>query len=686
MLKIRPLAQTRLLGVFSIITIMMSIVLLPLTTSMASAESTCNPPPDPGPGVHHPVGADAAQFVYNCGTGLWASSHFVYNPATGAYTATDATTYTYNAGTGAYDYTYWVYNSPSGKYLLNSASVATPPSGAHVVGAPAPASASISNTGPSSTNSVSGNGGNSSISNTGANSSNSIGSGSNGNSSTNNTNGLSVANLINQTAGSGNGIVLGNTSAGSALTGNALDTSTIVNMLQSASSALGSGNVVSFVQDINGDVNGDLLFDPAALSAIQPAAGNSGSDGTISFNNSTDAAITNDIKLGANSGNATVSQNTTAGDATTGNASVVANVVNLINSAVSSGRSFIGTININGNLNGDILLPPNLIDQLIAANVPTVNIKANNTSTQNITNNVIASAASGQANVSGNTTAGNATTGTASTNITAFNLTGSSVLGKNAILVFVNVTGKWVGLIVNAPAGSTAAALGGSISQSGPNSNNSIGGGSGGVNSDINNVANQAITNNITAAAQSGNANVTGNTKAGNAKSGNASSAVNLLNVENSSLSFSDWFGVLFINVFGTWNGSFGVNTSAGDPVVVAQGVASGAAPSFLSFAPGGIGSKNKSVFYHSSSSGNGTNSGSNSNGSESDATPAVLAGTRGGQSGGGFGAGAGASESQHGMNWGLIAASSSLFFIYLAGDYAYSSYAARRHSTVAHN
>lgn len=678
MVNIRSLNRTHIFGVFSTFLVMISIILLPLTASVASAETPCVPPPDPGPGVHHPVGADASQYTYNCVTGLWVSSHFTYSPSTGAYTANDPTTYTYNSSSGAYDYTYWVYNSPSGQYRLVSASTPTPPAGAHVVGAPAPVTPSISNTGPNSTNSIGG-GGNSSISNTGPNSTNSVGSGSNGNSSSNNSNVLTVANLLNQSADSGNAIVLRNTGAGNALSGNAQDTSTIVNMLQSASNALGSGNVVTFVQNIDGDVNGDLLFDPAALGAIQPADSQSGPDGTITFNNSTSAAITNDITLSANSGNSTVSENTTAGNATSGNATVVANVVNLINSAISSGKSFIGTININGNLNGDILLPPNLIDQLIAANVPTVNIKATNSSTQNITNNVTASANSGTANVSGNTTAGNTTTGSASTNITAFNLTGSSVLGKNAILVFINVTGTWVGLIVNAPAGTTAAALGGSITQTGPNSNNNISSDGNAANVDINNAVSHTITNNITAAAKTGDANVTGNTRAGNAMSGNASSAVNLLNVENSSLSLSDWFGVLFINVFGTWNGSFGVNTSAGDPVVANRGVASGAAPAFLNFVPGGVG-HSKTKFYTSSSS---SNRGAGGEDTESSDEPtAMLASARGDSSGGGFGAGA--TDSAHGPNWGMIAASGSLFFIWLAAESAYNAFSARRHGTIA--
>jgi len=48
--------------------------------------------------------------------------------------------------------------------------------------------------------------------------------------------------------------------------------------------------------------------------------------------------------------------NTTAGSATTGDAAAIANIVNVINSIIGAGQSFIGTININGNLDGEILL------------------------------------------------------------------------------------------------------------------------------------------------------------------------------------------------------------------------------------------------------------------------------------------------------------------------------------------
>lgn len=552
--------------------------LLPLSVAPVYADETCTPPAA-GPGVHRPIGADASLYHYDCASSLWVSSHFTYDPATGRSTPNDPVTYTYNSTTGKYDTQNWVYSAPQGSYIPVHSSVTQPPAGATVIGGP-PAStgSSISNTGAGSTNTITGSGSGQSISNTGANSTNAVNAGSgSANATTNNTNDVSMNNQVIGQATTGNALTIQNTTAGDAASGNAQDVENIVNMLQSASSALGSGNVVTFVANIDGDVNGDLSFDPNALGAVQPASGQSGSNLTI--NNQTGASINNDIDLTVASGDATVSENTTAGDATSGSAQAVANVVNLINSAISSGQSFIGTININGNLNGDILIPPSFIEQLIATNVPTVTIsltgpdstntasnasssttKATNTNNQGITNNVAATAQSGDATVSQNTTAGNATSGQAATHITAFNLTGSNVIGNNAILVFVNVLGSWVGMIVNAPPGTTAAGLGGGISS---NSNST----QPNTNTSIDNQNNAQINNNIHVAAQSGDATVTRNTTAGDATSGDAKAAVNLMNVQNSSLSLANWFGILFINVFGTWHGSFGVNTAAGDPV-----------------------------------------------------------------------------------------------------------------------
>jgi hypothetical protein len=536
----------------------------------------CVPPASTQPGVHVPTGADAVAFIYNCGTGMWESAHYIYDPATRITTPKDAQVYVYNSASGLYDVQVWSWHTPTSTYKLVTLSVNQPPSGSTVVGGPSAPTASISDTGTDSNNVINNTNGavnGSSISGTGTNSNNTIDGTNDFNGTINNLTGATIDNQLNALATSGNSIVLGNTTAGGATSGNAEDLANIVNLLQSSSNALG-GDTVTFVANIDGDVNGDFLLDPSLLGTLQNANSNSQLGNNLTLNNEVDASINNDINLVAETGDATVEHNTTAGDATTGNAKIIANIVNLINSAITSGNSFLGVININGNLNGDILLPSNLVDQLIAANVPTVTItdtgtgsnneiNTNNTDTSNITNsndlgitnNVNATATTGGAEVSRNTYGGNATSGTASTSITAFNLTGSNIIGCNAILVFVNVSGSWVGLIVDAPPGATAAALGSCVQQS-P-------GGTGNIDND-----NEfSINNDINADARSGDAKVTGNTTGGNARSGNASTAVNLLNVQNSSLSLSGWFGILFINVFGNWNGSFGVNTAAGNPV-----------------------------------------------------------------------------------------------------------------------
>jgi hypothetical protein len=518
----------------------------------ASDAATCTPPSSSEPGVRVPTGAEAGMFTYDCDLGVWQSDHYTYNPATDSTSPRDSRVYTYNDGTGLWDVDMWVYVSSQGAYFLRTYSVSTPPAGAATVGGPKPVEAPVatSNSVPNSAPSdVSGTPSNNNSANAGL---------------TNNTS-ATVNNTIGSAATSGNALIVGNTTGGSALSGNALALATVVNMLQSSGNTFGaSGNAVTFVSNINGDVNGDLLLDPALIGAIQPASG----DITLNNANNTDQSINNNIRLAAESGAAAVDSNTNAGNATTGTATAVANVLNFLNSAVTSGQSFLGVVNINGNLNGDILMPPGFIDQLLASNVPTVSINTGvdltNNTNQSINNAVTASANSGNATVDKNTSAGNATTGTAGTHITAFNLTGSTIVGSNDLLVFVNVLGTWYGMIFNAP-GATSAQLGSGITS------NTTG------NNTATNNTNQSITNNIDVSARSGDASVIKNTSAGNATTGDARAAVNLLNIANSNLSLANWFGILFINVFGTWNGSFGFNTAAGDPVVSpSQGVDGG--------------------------------------------------------------------------------------------------------------
>lgn len=507
--------------------------------------------PDPGStpttgtiGPSTPTGADANTFIYNPSTGLWENTYYTWDPVTHLTSPKTPQTYSYNPTTGMWDTTRWIWDAPSGKYVPNIISSAQDPNPS-----PAPASndPSINTTGPNSTNNINQT--------------------TNNNGTFNNFFNATISNNLKSQATSGDASVTGNTSGGSSQSGNASGITNILNLLQSNWSP--QNLPMLFNANINGNVTGDLVLDPNIINHTGPGS-TSGIDTTtnnnLTINSGANGAINNTIALDATSGNSSVSGNTTGGDATTGNARVVANLINVLNSAITDGKSFIGNININGNLNGDILLPPGFLEQLIANSGPgstvntsqTVNnnVVANIDNTQTINNLTKLGAASGNANVSGNTTAGAAKTGTADTNLTVLNLTGQQVIGANTLLVFINVLGKWVGMLMNAPGGSNSAAYCGGNCQISSLVNNNV---------TVNQSSNNAINNNLNLNALSGNANVSGNTKAGNATSGNASASANILNISGSQLSSLDWLGILFINVNGFWNGSFGFNTAAGN-------------------------------------------------------------------------------------------------------------------------
>jgi len=544
--------------------------LLITTGSLASADdpAPCVAPVSGTPGVHVPTGADAGTYTYHCDgayAGLYYNGYYTYNPSTGARTATYDLDYKYSCS--AQKWTMVEYDYSPGQKTFVKSRVGTDAAPDLPTNCPVPTPPAATNTGSPS----------SSVSSTGDGSQNGVNNSGTINTDNSNANNLGMSNTVGSDATSGDAFVLDNTYGGDATSGDASSLAYIINMLQSTSNVLGDGTA-TFTANINGDVTGDFIFDPSAVITDTGNGSQNGVNNDLQINtnnsNTTNAQIDNNIDVSATSGDASVNGNTHAGNATSGNATAIVNLMNFINSTVAAGQSFVGTININGNLNGDILLPQNFIDQLIAASGAgstnnlnssvTNNSSTTNSTTSDITNNLASAAVTGDATDSGNTNGGNAMSGNAKTNVTLLNLTGSNVVGKNDLLVFVNVLGTWVGMIVNAPAGSTSAELGGGITSTGANSTNGING-SLTTNGNTTNTNNFGITNNVNVAATSGDANVKDNTNAGNATSGDASTGVNILNMTGSNLSLSNWFGVLFINVLGNWNGSFGVNTAAGN-------------------------------------------------------------------------------------------------------------------------
>lgn len=363
------------------------------------------------------------------------------------------------------------------------------------------------------------------------------------------TNAGTIDNTIGAAATSGDATVSKNKTAGDATSGSGSDQADLVNTIQSSSALGGGSGVQSSTTNITGNSNGDLLVDPSQL----PTEQSGGSQTTpVTENTTNSGTIDNTVDLDANSGDATVENNGTAGSATTGDASAEANIVNIINSSVSASQAFLDTINIYGNLNGNIVLPASLLSSLLAnpsalaGYFPTSSVDITNTNNSEVTNAVTLLANSGNASVIGNGTAGNATTGNASTTLNIYNLLNSDIVGGNVLLVFINVSGTWVGVLLNEPVGVTSAAIGGGIQQDTPIP----------TSASLTNTNDENINNNVYINAASGNALVAYNGQAGNATSGNATASANIVNILGDQIDLSGWLGVLIINVFGSWNGS----------------------------------------------------------------------------------------------------------------------------------
>ncbi len=537
-----------------------------------AAEPVCVPPE----GTRQPTGSTALTYKYNCDTGLWENKYYTWNPVNSVVTARYTPEHRFNAERNLWEVYEWIYSAPLGDYVYivtQTYAPAPPPAPAtdpttKNTDQPSDEPASTATQDPLSSTAYLGLGSSPSTLQPLSISTYGLGAQAGFDLSLD----ADITQNLDSTAVSGDASVLQNTSAGDATSGDASAQANIINMIQSALGVEGVTPQI-YTADIQGDYYGDIIIDPGAFdtAVYNDCACN------LNINAEIDASIENNVNLLASSGDATVSSNTSAGDATSGDANAVANIVNMISSSIAAGESFIGVLNVHGNLEGDVLLANDVINELIAANVPTVDISlcdcelsAELKDDLTIQNNITAAAGSGDATVASNTTAGNATSGDATTSVTVFNLTGRTIVGQDAILVFVNVSGQWVGFITNAPAGATAAVIGGGLTE---NSVNTSG------DTEINADTNAAIHNNINVGAYSGDAEVSNNTMAGNATSGDASASVNVANITNSTFSLGGWFGLLFINIFGDWHGSFGTDTAYGGysqqppPTVVQTGV-----------------------------------------------------------------------------------------------------------------
>ena len=581
------------------------------------------------------TGSDPATGAGGCGG---VKPNWIYNTTSQEWVAADKASFSCDKPTGYYLSPLYYYDKQSGWYeiipatapkpagLLTGGKVVPSPLGDLVVGSPdykmAQALGIIGPDGQPTS------GGSATLSNTGAGSTNQAGITNSGQTWFDITNLVNVINTLQSKATTGDVAATANTQAGNLSSGTATVIANLVNLLASAWS-WSNGNLAYFMQNlggVNGLGNGDVLLQPTATSGGggglggQATTANTGADSTnqagvtntndLTVNAKNGGNIVNNVDVSAASGNVDASRNTGVGNLASGDANAQVNIINLINSYISSGNSFFGVLNIFDKFSGDILFPNGFLNGLVASNssdpnaglgaantntgagstnqagvTNANNTTVNNTSAYGLNNNLQTGANSGTVSADANTTAGSLASGNATTQNGLFNLANTSIFGDNAVLVIVNVLGHWVGKIMTVPGGTSQSALLTGNGQVAANTNTGAGStNQAGVSNTNNATLNQtnvgSITNNVKTSAASGNASADRNTGVGDVTTGNAKAGTSVANLVNTGLNIKHWFGVLVINVFGDWFGSVNDDTAAGNaPLTGGMGAGSSATP-----------------------------------------------------------------------------------------------------------
>lgn len=489
------------------------------------------------------------------------------------------------------------------------------------------------------------------------------GSGSDNTSQTNINNQLTVknvndANVINRLKAN---IVSGNNSAGYN-TGHGMiatgDADMGINFFSMANTNLfGSQKFYANLQNVynnyigNVDLSSELANNSSPLSSVLLNAANN-STGANSSNqaianvndqtsvtNENTGKLNNEIDAKAVSGQNKADYNTGTGSIASGKVNSSVNVVNFLNSNVTSGNVLLKTLNVFGDWQGDLRLPAMPVPDLTATTSPSNSSAINsgtgsgsqnstsantndstsltNNNSATIENNITMSADSGSNNANYNGGSGIVQVGAVNGQTNEMNVANSNITGNSWFLVVINRFGNWNGTAVGAPSSVTINSTGVSTiltpDQSGINVTNSPTGAdsnnSAGVNidhkTDISNTNQADITNTLNIQAVSGQNEAQWNTGHGYIQTGDVKGVNNVVNFANTNITVGNWV-VVVVNIFGNWNGNLVFNTPGGGTQLPVGG--SLACPVFNTSSS--VGSQNSA----SSNNNTGANSSNNSN------------------------------------------------------------------------
>ncbi|MFA6249948.1 MAG: hypothetical protein WC686_00400 [Candidatus Shapirobacteria bacterium] len=372
-----------------------------------------------------------------------------------------------------------------------------------------------------------------------------------------NNNGAQVDNTTSSQANSGENNASQNNGDATIASGDVVAYANVINMLNT--NVVGGNFKVLLMNNLSGET-GDVNMNEWWKEVLGEGGSETidinsinGSGNYIYIGNINWANLNNQVSVIANSGYNVANQNGGNGYVFSGNATALANIINLVNTNLVGVRFFLGVINIDASTLGDLIIPRKEYFSLAGLIDEDQKLSFSNQNVALIDSLTAATATTGGNQSSGN--GGEMVTGNAtalSNNLVVTSLNGSN---SNQMFLSLNSLGNWSGKIYNWQEP-------GSVQDpSGQGTNYFLAGGEGNYDqgSDpnlwINNENGALITNQIEVGANTGNNQALDNGGSSNIYCAQARAWANLPNFVNLNLWGSNWFYGL-VNIIGDWKGN----------------------------------------------------------------------------------------------------------------------------------
>ncbi len=307
---------------------------------------------------------------------------------------------------------------------------------------------------------------------------------------------------------------------------------------------------INIFVDYNGDLN---LSDPATFTNNLISQHPTDPQINVALTSSNNYTyLTNVIVSSANTGNNQINSNGST-SISTGAACSLVSLLNQVNLTVINSVVHLVTINVFGNLNGNIILPENISpSNSNPATCPQCGVTTTTNNTAAVKNNVESTANSGNNSLATTDASASSslTTGNSGSAVNELNLINTNIYGVDFGGVYITILGNWDGNFLgwnglSAQNGGTNLNINDLSSNQTSSSYNS--------SATINNTA--VVNNNIISYANTGRNTI--NSANGSIHTGNAFSSVSLFNLINTNI-INSWGFFGFINIFTNWKGNIG--------------------------------------------------------------------------------------------------------------------------------